>query len=400
MDDETIEETAAKKPAFEGFRKIDKTSKHFYKLPNEWTDIMADINNLAELKVVEYLMRHTWGFGEYDQFKHITVDEFMYGRISNGERMDKGTGLKSDRSARDGLKAAIEHGYIICDTDDKDKARVKKYYKLKMREVDTTTLEDDSLVDTTTLDGRSYHPDSQNLPPDAVDTTGRTQKETSERHFEKNTKERKNDAPEQNSTVATQEDSFSHPSTQSSLNLLPEVRRTHDLICQELYPNYHPNLTTKAIEHFTKLSSSIKTVEDIKSLVAYCRAEQPILNTSKIQPGNLVHWLDGWLRIQTPVTEPLPELAGDPVVTDEELAEDVWKFVQAYQDEEHFEEYLERVKAMGREAELSNYKMCDKMANACRRAPSSRCGIEDFFEQLRLGQIAIEMAREDYRKEL
>ncbi|HEX3640428.1 MAG TPA: hypothetical protein VHV10_03995 [Ktedonobacteraceae bacterium] len=196
--------------------------------------------------------------------------------------------------------------------------------------------------------------------------------------------ERKNDATEQNSTVSTQDDSFSHSSTQSSsLDLLPEVRRTYDLICQELYPNCHPNLTTKGIEHFTKLSSSIKTVEDIKSLVAYCRQEQPVLNTSKIHPGNLVRWLDGWLQAKPPVTEPLPELPSDPVVTDEELEDDVWKFVQAYQDEEHFEECLERVKAMRREAELSNYKMSDKMANACRRAPSSRCGIEDFFEQLR-----------------
>ncbi|HEX3642700.1 MAG TPA: hypothetical protein VHV10_15550 [Ktedonobacteraceae bacterium] len=197
--------------------------------------------------------------------------------------------------------------------------------------------------------------------------------------------ERKNDEPEQNPTVSTQDESFSHSSTQPSisLDLLPEVRQTYDLICQELYPNCHPNLTTKAVEHFTKLSSSIKTVEDIKSLVAYCRQEQPVLNTSKIHPGNLVRWLDGWLQAKPPVTEPLPELPSDPVVTDEELADDVWKFVQVYQDEEHFEEYLERVKAMRREAELSNYKMSDKMANACRRAPSSRCGIDDFFEQLR-----------------
>ena len=107
MDDETLEVPAKKQ--FEGFRKPDK---NFYHMPNEWTDIMAEIDNLAELKVVEYIMRHTWGFKEYDQFKTITVDEFLHGRISNGERMDKGTGLKSDRSVKDGLKAAIEHGYV------------------------------------------------------------------------------------------------------------------------------------------------------------------------------------------------------------------------------------------------------------------------------------------------
>lgn len=140
MEDESAQEEKPQpeKPVFEGFRKIDKKSKGFYMLPNEWTDIMADIDNLAELKVVEYLMRHTWGFKEYDQFKFITIDEFMYGRLrSDGAtRMDKGTGLKSDRSVKDGLKAAIEHGYILCEQD--AKAKVKKAYKLKMQKVDTT----------------------------------------------------------------------------------------------------------------------------------------------------------------------------------------------------------------------------------------------------------------------
>src|SRR5437899_8188066 len=99
---------------------------------------MASIDNLAELKVIEYLMRHTWGFKEYDQFKFITIDEFMHGRLrSDGvTRMDKGTGLKSDRSVKDGLKAAIDDGYVVCEQD--AKAKVKKSYKLKMQQVDTT----------------------------------------------------------------------------------------------------------------------------------------------------------------------------------------------------------------------------------------------------------------------
>lgn len=197
MDESTPEEVPAKKrPAFEGFRKIDKESKHFYKLPNEWTDIMAGIDNLAELKIIEYLIRHTWGFGEYDQYKHITVDEFMHGRLRvDGTRMDKGTGLKSDRSVKDGLKAAIEHGYILCDVDASDRARIKKSYKLKIREVDTTPQEvdatpqddqeEDRQVDTTPQEGSNYPPDTQNLPPNQADSTPRTQKETSRQNHTK-----------------------------------------------------------------------------------------------------------------------------------------------------------------------------------------------------------------------
>jgi hypothetical protein len=180
------------KPVFEGFRKIDKESKHFYKLPNEWTDIMAEIDNLAELKVVEYIMRHTWGFGEHDRYKHITVDEFMHGRLkADGTRMDKGTGLKSDRSVKDGLKAAIEHGYILCEIDGRDKARIKKSYKLKMREVVSTPQndqdgnEENRQVDTTPQDTNSYPSGTQNLPPGSPNATPRTKKETKGRKRKK-----------------------------------------------------------------------------------------------------------------------------------------------------------------------------------------------------------------------
>lgn len=172
MDDETVEEVPAKqeRPVFEGFRKPEKPDKYFYHVPNEWTDITAEIDNLAELKVIEYIMRHTWGFKEYDQFKHITVDEFMYGRLKiDGTRMDKGTGLKSDRSVRDGLKAAIDHGYVVCDVNARDKARIRKSYKLKMR-----------LVVSTTQDGSNHHSEDTNLPPDTAPTTRRTKKETRE----------------------------------------------------------------------------------------------------------------------------------------------------------------------------------------------------------------------------
>ena len=41
-------------------------------MPDNWTDISAAITNIAELKVVQYILRHTWGYREYDIKKHIT----------------------------------------------------------------------------------------------------------------------------------------------------------------------------------------------------------------------------------------------------------------------------------------------------------------------------------------
>jgi len=115
---------------FEGFP---LPTKNFFSMPNEFVNIISDITNLAELKVIIYVIRHTWGFHEYGKPKAISVDEFMNGRrFADGKtRMDKGTGL-SHHSVIDGLKRAVDHGYLLCDVDDTDLARVKKSYSLKM----------------------------------------------------------------------------------------------------------------------------------------------------------------------------------------------------------------------------------------------------------------------------
>ena len=49
-------------------------------MPTVWIDICARIDNLAELKVVQYVLRHTWGYQEYGIKKRITIDEFISGR--------------------------------------------------------------------------------------------------------------------------------------------------------------------------------------------------------------------------------------------------------------------------------------------------------------------------------
>src|SRR2546425_2214417 len=121
------------------FAGFSKPEANFFRLPNEWTDITAQITSLAEMKLVEYVLKHTWGYSEFDMVKKITTDEFMNGRKrKSGERIDKGTGL-SKPSVIAGLKSAVEHGLLTEEIDDSDKARIKKFYKLKMR----NPIEDD-----------------------------------------------------------------------------------------------------------------------------------------------------------------------------------------------------------------------------------------------------------------
>src|SRR5918993_3605874 len=116
------------------FAGFDKPESNWFKMPNYWTDVTAKITTLAELKVVEYILRHTWGYQEYDVKKHITIDEFVHGRRrQDGSRMDKGTGL-SERAVYDGLRKAVANGLIDEETDDSDRGRIKKFYSLRMRE--------------------------------------------------------------------------------------------------------------------------------------------------------------------------------------------------------------------------------------------------------------------------
>jgi hypothetical protein len=193
------EDTVDNKKKFEGFV---PPEKNFFHMPNIWTDISADIDSLAEIKIIEYVIRHTWGYQEYGITKTITNDEFQFGRKrSDGSRIDKGTGL-SDRSVKDGIKRAIAEGYIYCEVDDSDKARIKKSYGLTMfSSVEGKNLPPEIRGEVSTPRTGSIYPSgSKNVPPYQEDSTHRTEKDTKERNQRKTPKEKQeniasNDAP-------------------------------------------------------------------------------------------------------------------------------------------------------------------------------------------------------------
>jgi len=168
---------------FEGFS---VPEGNFYKTPNVWIDICAGINNLAEIKVIQYVLRHTWGFSEYGIAKKISVDEFMHGRCrTDRTRMDAGTGL-SHMSVIDGLKRAVAHGYLFCEVDTSDPARIKKSYGLKMigGVKDLEGVKNlDPLKD---LEGvKNLAGDVKDLYPRYKGSLDRTEKDTLEKHLKK-----------------------------------------------------------------------------------------------------------------------------------------------------------------------------------------------------------------------
>lgn len=185
MDDETAEEAPAKKekPVFPGFN---TTFKGYSQLPNDWLDeITSQIDNVAELKIVLYVYRHTWGFqkksdnpdepAKHDEIKKLTTDEFMHGRKkSDGTRMDRGTGL-SKHSVIDGTRNAIKHGYILEEVDDRDKGRVIKSYALKMLKTD-----ENSCANSAPQECKDCTPDVKDLHSSGANSSHRSEKDTSE----------------------------------------------------------------------------------------------------------------------------------------------------------------------------------------------------------------------------
>ena len=114
------------------FKGFERPTENYSKLPHSLIDSLPEMDTVAEIKVVLYLLRNTWGFSEFGRPKRLTTDEFANGRKRKDQsRMDAGTGL-SDNSVRAGLVKAVEHGFILVETDETDKARIEKWYCLNM----------------------------------------------------------------------------------------------------------------------------------------------------------------------------------------------------------------------------------------------------------------------------
>ncbi len=193
--------------AFPGF---DVPRQNWFKLPNNWTDITSEISSIAELKVVEYVLKHTWGYQEYGMRKRITNDEFMNGRRrKDGTRIDKGTGL-SKPSVIAGLKSAIERGLLIEEVDDSDKARVKKYYSLRMVPDHHAEPVDDEDIPLPAADSvqekggvkdlnagvKDLYPEVKNFYPWGKESLPRTEKDTLATNLQKETNNNNNDKSE------------------------------------------------------------------------------------------------------------------------------------------------------------------------------------------------------------
>lgn len=210
---------------------------NYTKIPHEFINLLPDITSQAELKVLLYLFRHTWGFSEYGKPKKITVDEFMNGRMKKDRtRMDRGIGLTAE-SVRDGIDRAEKHGFILVEKDERDLGRIKKFYSLNIKPEEIVEDEvDNSAEDDEYLDSGKLDPTYGKLDLPAKKTRPRTEKETPERNLS-------------NSAVA---DSSSLPEEKTAL---PSEKVLPDITGEAA-------LTTKTLKPATKLKMSDLSLEN------------------------------------------------------------------------------------------------------------------------------------------
>jgi len=91
---------------------------NFYRLPNDWFDIWAQIRRWARrsrihtiLKMMEYVIKWTWGYQNYDEPVRISWRNFQFGMLKRRKRRDRGTGL-SPGGLQGALQAAEEFGLL------------------------------------------------------------------------------------------------------------------------------------------------------------------------------------------------------------------------------------------------------------------------------------------------
>ena len=157
---------------FPGFQKPDR---NWSKLPHALIEALSIIETVGELKVILYVLRHTWGYQEYDSTKRITTDEFQNGRKHrDGSRMDNGTGL-SRHAVRDGVHRAVAHGFLVQEEEIyRDRGRRSFVYRLNMLNNDVRGAK------CAPLTAHACPTDCQTLPPRVLEPAPRSEKETEE----------------------------------------------------------------------------------------------------------------------------------------------------------------------------------------------------------------------------
>lgn len=235
------------------FAGFEAPEANFSKLPHALINALPLINSLAEMKVILYVLRHTWGFSEYENSKRITFDEFMNGRKNrHGGRIDGGTGM-SENSVKDGVKRAVDHGFLVQESDGKDFGRSSYVYRLNI-------IEEEPIVDTgSKVDPLPFEGD-QKLTPRGSEVDPRSEKETQKDIKPKRKKESAQSAQRDplldderiKSYRAVLHITPNHKQRELIANTVKDEKKWLDTLAYWAYHGYNPRDAANVVDCYTK----------------------------------------------------------------------------------------------------------------------------------------------------
>jgi hypothetical protein len=296
---------------------------NYFRMPNEWINICAGIKSLAELKIVQYVLRHTWGFQEYDgNPKPITTDEFMHGKKrKDGSRMDDGTGL-SDRGVKDGVALAIGDGYLVCVVDDRDKARIKKSYGLKMfsDEPDRKNLppKQSGRKNSPISDRKNLPAEVKKVPIDKEEFSYRSEKETKEKYFKKE-KEKETAEPQTSPVPNDLSLPLSQKNIEEETKPLEVDYPLFDRLCQEkgYAPDFKVPRNDKNNTAIQELRSQAATPEQVEFVFNdIWNDKDPFWQQHRGKPSTIASQFTARVWKMTAPTTKRPTLTGTPNYTE------------------------------------------------------------------------------------
>lgn len=130
------------------FAGFSRPRESFYRLPNDWFDILADLRMREErrriaslVRLVEYIIKWTWGRLNFEGYVRLTFDELQHGKVigrQDGRRLraDRGTGLPRS-GLNEALSDALRYGLLERITDARDAARVRHAYRVRLAKEET-----------------------------------------------------------------------------------------------------------------------------------------------------------------------------------------------------------------------------------------------------------------------
>jgi len=131
--------------AFQGFS---EPKENYYRLPNNWFDFWHSFRAgfgdrfAGPLKVLEYVLLHTWGQNQFDGRVRLSANEIHSGRKGKkSSRRDTGVGV-SENAVRKAAEALAKFGVLNVSQNKKDPARKMRTYQPNLLSEDLQPEED------------------------------------------------------------------------------------------------------------------------------------------------------------------------------------------------------------------------------------------------------------------